>query len=366
MKRNVCLFCLLLFLCACQGAPVASIAPAATDTPKPALTPLPLSEPGAYKTGLRTYELQEAGHKVSVSIWYPAIWPSDYTGTMAYTDAKADPKGAPYPLILSSAKLGRIFGEHMASCGFVALGVEVMDSYSTWDNWLIDFPLDLVFALNQVASKPLAGLEGMINANAVGALGYSFDGYNSLALSGARVDPDFYLKQCKNAAALKPAPPSWWIDYTCAVAPGWDKFTARAGEKYTANADGLWKPFSDARIRAVMPMAPEGAWLFGERGLAAADRPTLIIGAAQDDINLYDFEAVYIYNHLGTSQKTLITFLEKSHMMILDTAAVSRMKHFAAAFFGFHLQGRSDYAGYYSKEFLAKYGDLFFGVYAGK
>ena len=45
----------------------------------------------------------------------------------------------------------------------------------------------------------LKGLEGMIDAEYAGVMGYSFDGYNALAMSGARVDPEFYLSQCANA-----------------------------------------------------------------------------------------------------------------------------------------------------------------------
>ena len=40
---------------------------------------------------------------------------------------------------------------------------------------------------------------------ALGVLGYSFDGYNSLALSGARIDPKFYLEQCANASSVNPS-----------------------------------------------------------------------------------------------------------------------------------------------------------------
>ena len=67
------------------------------------------------------------------------------------------------------------------------MGINALDTYK-WDKNLIDQPLDILFALRQVASNPLEGLEGMIDAEHAGVMGYSFDGYNSLALSGARVD----------------------------------------------------------------------------------------------------------------------------------------------------------------------------------
>ena len=66
---------------------------------------------------------------------------------------------------------------------------------------MIDYPLDLVFALNQIAAGPLEGLEGVVDLDHAGAMGYSFDGYTSLALSGARVDPEFLsvnLRRCRD------------------------------------------------------------------------------------------------------------------------------------------------------------------------
>jgi len=122
---------------------------------------------------------------------------------------------------------------------------------------------------------------------------------------------------------------------------------------------------TDARIQAVMPMVPEGAWLCGERGLAAVDRPTLIIAATADDINDYNLEAVYIFEHLGTPKKTMISFVDQDHMMIFDNEQVTAMKHFAAAFFDHHLQGNQDYDKYLSEVFVTKQEGLAWGVYGG-
>jgi predicted dienelactone hydrolase len=55
---------------------------------------------------------------------------------------------------------------------------------------MIDQPLDILFALNQMASNPPAGLAGMIDADHAGAIGYSFDGYNFPASSSAFTSHD--------------------------------------------------------------------------------------------------------------------------------------------------------------------------------
>jgi predicted dienelactone hydrolase len=148
--------------------------------------------------------------------------------------------------------------------------------------------------------------------------------------------------------------------FGCGPASAWDDFAAHAGEAITASEDGLWQPMTDARIRAVMPMAGEGWWLFGKRGLAAVDRPTLMIVATEDE--LYP-ENTLIFQHLGTPDKTLISFVGPDHMMIYEADMVARMAHFAAAFFGYHLQGREDLAPYFSEEFVAGHDDLAWGVY---
>lgn len=333
--------------------------------------PFPLSKPGAYDFGTllnqRFKDPSRADRAVGLTVWYPAILPEEDAAPSEYNfNADPDLSGAPYPLILSSAKVGYIFGPHLASYGFVVVGVTGLDASFSWGAWLVNDPLDLLFALNQAASEGLPGLEGMIDADHAGAMGYSFDGYNSLALSGARVDPEFYQAQCAGADTMDPAPPEWWVNYNCEMGLSWDEFAALAGPAITVSDDGLWQPMTDDRILAVMPMAPEGAWLFGERGLAAVDRPTLIIGATADDINPYDLEATFIYEHLGTPDKAMISFIGEEHSMVESDEPVVRMKHFAAAFFGYHLQGNQDYLEYFSEEYVSRRSGLAWGVYSGE
>jgi hypothetical protein len=43
---------------------------------------------------------------------------------------------------------------------------------------------------------------------------------------------------------------------------------------------------------------------------------------------------------------------------------MQRMNHLATAFFGYHLQGRQDYANFFSEDFVAQFDDLAWGVYS--
>lgn len=348
----------------------APIQDTATPTTAPTVTqepaPLPLSEPGEYQVGLRALAAEDASRgnrQVAVTVWYPALKPPNPTHSGPYRDASPDLSGAPYPLILSSTKVARILAPYLVSHGFAWASIDFINSYPKMNIQMIDQPLDILFALDKIASSPPEGLEGLIDAEHAGAIGYSFDGYNALAMSGARIDPEYYLAQCPTPDATTEALLSWLSAFDCAPAGKWDDFAAHAGEAITASQDGLWQPMTDERIRAVMPMAGEGWWLFGERGLASVDRPTLIIAATRDE--LYPENAL-IFEHLGTPDKALISFVGPDHMMVFDPKMVARMAHFAVAFFGYHLQGREDLAWYFSEEFVVQHDDLAWGAYPGK
>jgi len=391
MNTKMFILALGIILVDCSGATESppTILPELTTSPEPTATEmsiqatavlttgevsqepslLPLSELGPYNTGTRRIKLEDPSRedrKLSISVWYPAVLPEGSTLGEPFSDADADLSGAPYPLLLMFSDTATLFASHLVSHGFVVASIVIFDSYEGWDRWLIDYPLDILFALDQLASNPPDGLEGVIDTNHAGAMGYSFDGYVSLSLSGARVDPNLYLAQCAQPPDEVPPRTEEWIHYMCDMTVQWDEIVAYAGEAITTSEDGLWQPMTDERIRAVMPMATEGAWWFGERGLAAVDRPTLIIVGTADDLSPYILENVYIFEHLGTTDRAMISFVDKGHMMILRPEIVAQMKHFAVAFFGYYLQGREDYAAYFSEDFVNQYDDLFWGVYPGR
>lgn len=339
------------------------------DQPTPTATPaggekalFPLSAPGPYHVGRRSFTVEDPsrnGRLVGITIWYPAQEGTGIPGSGPRLDAAADSSGAPYPLLLSSSKVARILAPYLISRGFTWASVDHIDSYMKMTVEMFDHPLDILFALNQAASNQLEGLAGMIDAEDAGALGYSFDGYNTLALSGARIDPQHYLSQCPNPDPITKPLLTGLSAFNCGPASDWPAFAAQAGEAITESDDGLWQPMTDPRIRAVMPLAGEGWWLFGERGLAAADRPALFIVATGD--LLYP-ENAQIFAHLGSADKALISFVGPDHMMIYNAKMVGRMAHFAAAFFGYHLQGKDDLARYFSAEWVAQCEDVAWGV----
>jgi predicted dienelactone hydrolase len=329
--------------------------------------PYPLSEPGPYFVRSREYTLIDEsrnGRVIKVIIRYPAIKETNATGSVIERDARPDLSGAPYPLILTSPNSSTvIFKSHLASYGFVMATLVYPSLYDrdAWDTHIIDHPRDILFSIDAISANDIPGLEGMIDADRVGVGGYSSDGDKALVVSGARVDPDWYLSQCTDA--LSSTSPDLVVEWVCNLLPKWEMFTENIGEDITESEDGLWQPITDPRIKAVMPMAAAGAWFFGERGLAAVDRPTLIIAGTEDNIVPYQYESAYIYENLGTPEKYLISFVGQGHMMVFNSKQVEKINHFATAFFGYYLQGRDEYEFYFSENFINQFDDLAWGIY---
>jgi predicted dienelactone hydrolase len=306
------------------------------------------------------------GRQIWLTIWYPALEHADAQGNPISRDAPPDLNGAPYPLIFTGKNSGRfLFSSHLASYGFVMVVVESLGfSYSApWNNSVIDAPLDFLFVLDLLSSNPPESLENVLDTNRVGVAGYSSDGLFSLALGGARVNPEYYFSQCAQAPYMDPPLQPFWIEYFCNLSERWDEFSSQVSPRISTVSDGLWQQTTDDRILAVMPMAPDSAWLYGAEGLAAIDIPSLIIAGTADSLVSYKMTSCYVYDHLVNSDKVLISFIGKDHMMVEDKQVIGRIDHFAVAFFGYYLQGREDLVRYFSEEYVTQYNDLAWGIY---
>jgi predicted dienelactone hydrolase len=304
---------------------------------------------------------------VAIALYYPAVAAESAGDGKVIQNAAPDVSGAPYPVVLAAGKEATYFGVHLASYGVVFAGLEPQDNSPSWWLWLIDYPRDVIFALDQMAAGQLDGFAGILDPEHAGVLGYSFDSNPPLQMSGARMDPAFYLAQCAATASGQSTLWASWVAAwgICARADKWDEFAAVAGASITRSGDGLWQPLADPRVRAVMPMAPDFYWLFGERGLAAVDRPMLIL-ANSDDVDSPYSLAVETLQHLPEQYGAMITFVGKDHGIIFDPADGDRMRHFVTAFFGYHLLGCGEYAHYFSSEFVAQQAGLAWGVYQGE
>ena len=320
------IFLLIIILAACTPTPnptqVVSTEPIletiaqttqveVTEPPKdPVSVSWTLSEPGPYFVGKRGYTLTDHDHgdrEISVFIWYPAIRKMDANGREIVRDAVPDMSGAPYPLILTESQSGAvIFKDHLASYGFVMASITPAGEYEEgYDFFFIDTPRDFLFILDQISSGMLDGLSGLVDTDHVGVTGFSYGGDIALTLGGARINPAYYLDYCENPPLIEPryGGADWYSNYNCLLAGKWETFSAFVGDELTSSEDGLWQPVTDERIKAVMPMAMSGAWLYGEKGLAAIDRPSLLIAATEDQYSPYQIETRFIFENLGAHEK---------------------------------------------------------------
>ncbi|MBA4385412.1 MAG: hypothetical protein C0410_11800 [Anaerolinea sp.] len=351
-----------------KPAPTETVSIIPTQSISEVESQFPLSKIGKYFAGKLSVEYAHPwmeNSTLNLRIFYPAEKPVDFTGTVAW-DAVPDKTSAPYPVLLCSTTVANELAPHLVSHGFVIVSVEGQKSYDTLGSELIDYPQEILAALDNVASNPPNVLIGMADTDNAGVFGYSFDGYNALALSGARFDPQYYQQACSHVESYIPGSPEiWqgWKNYMCPENTDFMTIVGDAGKRLTISEDGIWQPMTDSRIKAAMPMAPEGALLFGERGLKSVDIPVFIIGATADEYCPYSIEAAPIYEYLGSKDKGIISFIDQNHMMIFDVAPKAKIKHFLVAFFKYHLLGSQQDGYFFSEEFVNKQPGLFWGVY---
>jgi hypothetical protein len=220
----------------------------------------------------------------------------------------------------------------------------------------IDQPLDILFALDTVASHPPQGFEGLIDAEHAGVIGYSFDGYNTGPQRGTgrsgvlpRAVPDPTRRHSDRPGSRR----------SPATRRGWDAFAGHASAGITTSDDGLWQPMTDERIGPSCRWPPRVVAL-RPAGLAAVDRPILMLAGTRDEA--LPGERL-IFERLR-APKAMISFVVEDHMStVFEPEMAVRMAHFAVAFFGHHLQGREELAQYYSEAFVARHDDLAWGVH---
>jgi predicted dienelactone hydrolase len=324
---------------------------------------LPLGEHGPYGVGWRRviYVDESRGNRrLETIIWYPAVIPEGaMVGILGLQNAEPDASGSPYPLIVYSHYRGgsnRITlgaGPHLASYGFVVASA----SHNDTDTMLVNRPFDVLFLIDQLAALTDDPLAGLVDADNVGVTGFGLGGETALLVNGTQIDPASYEEACPDPPRSVSSLDLCYYRYTV-----WDELVAYRAQFDTLNEGDLWPAITDARIHAVVPVDPCNGPLFGERGLAGATVPTLIIGLLNEDVCPYRRDAAFIYDHLGAEDRYLVTLMHVAHAEAMGaTRAFETFNHFATAFFGYYLQGREDYGDYLTADFVDQYEDLAWG-----
>ncbi|WP_179394316.1 alpha/beta hydrolase family protein [Lacticaseibacillus absianus] len=256
------------------------------------------------------YDTTRRDRPLATALWWPdpRVWP------------------APHPLILlSHGTGGDRFGQAWLATALCAAGYAVAapdhDGNSTttarpagfvryWDR-----PLDLSVLLDHL----LAEFGPRLDAQRIGAAGFSFGGYTVLALAGAAADWGQLLAAARTPVGAR----EFTIPELGDLRPLLTEI-----DPATIPAD-----LQDPRIKAVAALAPAMGLAFtAPRQLAAVTVPTLIIGATHDAVapvatNARHYHALLpraTYVELAAGHYTFLPVRSGPVPYFVDPAGVSR------------------------------------------
>ncbi|TNF24196.1 MAG: hypothetical protein EP329_25495 [Deltaproteobacteria bacterium] len=295
---------------------VADTTAADTTTPLEAFT-----APGPYNVGYRTETLTytPAGdteeRTLRVAYWYPTRDTEGdnplYAGLLAapgaFVDAAPVADVGALPVLLFShgnggfAEQSSFFTEFLASHGFFVAAVDhttntFIDIQNDADPRIFRWrPQDISALLDHVealpAEHPLHGLP----SDAVALAGHSFGGYTTFAVGGVGFGVDLMLAYCQANELPNGA---------CETVAD-DEALYRAG-------------FYDARISALVPMAPAGMLLF-TGGFDTIVAPMLLMTGAMDETTPNATEGNVAWSNLsGEAGNLRIDFATAGHFTFSD------------------------------------------------
>ena len=340
----------ILALLAAGGLLATGCASSESSTPSSTATTttpsLTYAVPGSETVGYRVFTTTGAQQQpLTLRAWYPAARPDDEQPvTISYTapnkfgeqitpgkeitavggalaDGQPEQAGGPYPLVVFSHGFSlspivySTLVEHYASQGYVVLAPEHNESFdgSLTEFWkeLIDRPVDIQRTIDyaELLNTPGELLAGLIDLDNIAVVGHSYGGYTALATAGARFDFVAYKTRCAALTADDP------LNFFCAPIPNESDMAMRAGLDEVPS--GLWPSFGDPRVKAAISLAGD-AYTFDQRGLAELEVPIMAMGGTVDEGTPYTWGAKLTYDHVGSEDKTLVSFPGAGHFLFVD------------------------------------------------
>lgn len=296
---------------------------------------------GPYAVGVRDFLIdgtEEYSRAITVSVWYPALnlnsVPEQITYEMDITpntehppvpvygralqDAEPMTDGAPFPLVLYShgawsfRQSAAYLMEQLASYGFTVIAPDHVDNWGTlFQSTLaaeILRPIELQRTLDYAALLTDTGgaLEGIIDMQHVAAAGWSFGGEEAMLLAGARFNLDELFAGCKEKDNVFAG-----CEYQDAV----NELAELAG--LNTPPQGLWPDWRDARIDAVVALAP-GSDIFGKTGTQDMRTPIMLIAGSLDESVGPGLAYFDTYRQLPDARKSLVTIENASHLIFFN------------------------------------------------
>ncbi|RAJ12846.1 alpha/beta hydrolase family protein [Arenibacter echinorum] len=358
-----------------------------------------LSARGSYAVGVRTLDFVNKGQAdvlnskngidpiydrpLKVEVWYPAqlatgaqetviynevmgtahdslrpLTPFTFKGR-AFRDAAPLTTNGSFPLLVvshgyvGSRYLMTYLTENLASKGYVVVAIDHTDSTfkdaSPFPSTLVNRAKDISFVLNQTVNLGRAGdknfLEGLVDSENIGIIGYSMGGYGVLNVAGAG-----------------------YSDGLVGFFSGMSGGSKAIVDLAMSNPDF---PKADPRIKAVVAFAPWGMerGIWDAEGLKGLKVPTFLIAGSQDDISGYEKGIKAIFIGAVNADRYLLTYKNARHNVAPNPPPVEALapglhideyyryaepswderkinnvnQHFLTAFLGIHLK-QKDYS----------------------
>lgn len=231
-----------------------------------------------------------ADHHLLTRIWYPSAGSSTaqrrtiggiFLGQPVSAGAPFE-EGARHPLLLLSHGTGGgadsldWLAVSLAARGYIVAGVNHPGNNAlgplTWDGFTLwwERAADLTDVLDAMLEDPVFGPH--IEANRIGAIGFSLGGYTVLSLAGGRTDRDAFLAFCaspeRDAGCQPPE-----MKESGPQPPANSVETARSGQS-----------FKDGRVRAVLALAPALGEAFHAGSFEDVTAALALAGGDQDKI----------------------------------------------------------------------------------
>ncbi|MGD2182205.1 alpha/beta hydrolase [Lusitaniella coriacea] len=164
----------------------------------------------------------------------------------------------------------------------------------------IERPKDISFVLDELAQENEAGgyLEGKFNTQQVSVIGHSLGGYTALAIAGGELNLKQLREFCHNLTPLGRSPADW---LQCAA----------------AQLPESTVQLRDERVVQAIAFNPAIGQLFGNKGLAQIEIPTLILSSSEDSVTPSLDHQLRPFKQLR-GEKYLISVVGATHMSVTD------------------------------------------------
>lgn len=209
--------------------------------------------------------------------------------------------------------MGSYLCDHLASYGFVIIGIEhpdntLADLFADYDEVtantyrsIIDRPRDVTTTLDYADAMTSEGLMlGMIDMDKIAVMGVSFGGYTAFATAGAQLDMRYFGEWCANERDQTECQMILDKQLEMAEMIGLE-----------AVPEALWPSLGDTRVDAIIPIIPGGGRYIGPEGFKSVTVPTMILYSTHDE-TVAQAETDMILASV-TAPKTLIGFQGADH-----------------------------------------------------